>query len=203
MRAIIFDMGGVVIKDTTLKEQIFGAFDVQDRDAFWRLFNDLAMPACRGEQPLSECWRQIAKAMGRSLDEEVYRSLWIDNFMDSITIDAEVMAIVDRLRGKYQLGVVSNTIHEHASILRTMGVYRKFDHIVLSHEVGITKDDPRIFDIALRGLGAAPEEAVFIDDVEKFALSAASRGIKSIVFKSSVQLRNDLQSMGIELKSDR
>ena len=199
VEAVIFDIGGVVIRDHVLKEQIFQAYDIKDRDAFWKLFNEAAMPACRGEEPLSECWKRMAKALGLALNDTTYRSLWISNFKESIEIDSGVLAIIQALKGKYRLGVVSNTIDEHAIILREMGVYSHFDHLVLSHEVRMTKDNPAIFDLALKGLDVAAGKAVFIDDVEKFALSAASKGIKSIVFKSALQLRAELRENGLEL----
>lgn len=122
MRAVIFDIGGVVIKDHLLKEQLFKAFAVANREEFWRLFNVVAMPACRGEESLSACWRQMATRLGLKLEEQVYQSLWVDDFREVIEVDAHVMSIVDELRGNYRLGVVSNTVEEHATILRDMSL---------------------------------------------------------------------------------
>lgn len=199
MRAIFFDMGGVLIKDHILKEQIFKTFVVNDREAFWRLFNDVAMPACRGEESLSDCWRKMAAHLGITLSEQIYNSLWIDDFRDSIEIDQEVLAIIAELSKNYRLGVVSNTIAEHATILRSMGVYDHFAHVVLSHEVGFTKDNPSVFDLALSGLNVSAHESIFIDDVQKFVDSAASKGMKSIQYKSPSQLRASLREYGVKL----
>jgi putative hydrolase of the HAD superfamily len=38
------------------------------------------------------------------------------------------------------------------------------DSVVLSCEVGCAKPDPRIYATALRGVGADPADALFIDD---------------------------------------
>lgn len=197
MKAVIFDIGGVIVHDERMKERAFDAFGVTDRDEFWRLFNEAALPACRGIEPFSKCWETLSRALGREISPETARSLWIDDFEELISINQAVLDIARELKAQVKLGVVSNTIAEHAATCRRLGIYDPFDAVVLSCEVGMAKDDPAIFDKVLDALAVEAQEAVFIDDVPRFAASAAARGIRPIVFKNAIQLRAELQALGL------
>jgi FMN phosphatase YigB (HAD superfamily) len=48
---------------------------------------------------------------------------------------------------------------------------------------------------------ARPEESLFIDDREQNITPAAALGMRTILYKSPQQLRSDLKSHGIPLKT--
>lgn len=65
----------------------------------------------------------------------------------------------------YPLGVVSNGQRVFSEVeLRMFGLAPFFRTIVFSSDIGCKKPDDRIFRIALRRIGAEPEEALFIGD---------------------------------------
>lgn len=70
---------------------------------------------------------------------------------------------LDRLRGR-RMGVVSNANGTVRRKLVRLGLDAYFEDIVDSHDVGVEKPDPRIFEIALKRLGAAPVDAVYVGD---------------------------------------
>jgi putative hydrolase of the HAD superfamily len=70
-----------------------------------------------------------------------------------------------------------------------------FDHIVISAEVGIAKPDPRIYYLALDGMGVAATEAVFVDDFEKNIHGARAVGMQAIHFRNPKQATSDLQNL--------
>jgi FMN phosphatase YigB (HAD superfamily) len=61
----------------------------------------------------------------------------------------------------------------------------------------MAKPEPEIYQLALKLLGIAPEEALFIDDLPRNTIAAEALGIPSIVFESPAQLRRELQARGI------
>ena len=73
--------------------------------------------------------------------------------------------LLDRVREHCRLGVVTNnSTIEQIEKLRALNIASYFDTVVISEDVGITKPDPRIFEIALERVGAHAHEAVFIGD---------------------------------------
>lgn len=70
-----------------------------------------------------------------------------------------------------------------------------FDKIIISSNIGLAKPDPKIFEYALRELGATPDECIFVDDREKNVLAAKSLGIDSIQYISLENFKNSLKSL--------
>ena len=74
--------------------------------------------------------------------------------------------VLERLSARYRLAVVSNFDYSPTAlgILEAAGVTRLFETIVVSDAVGWRKPRREIFDVALRTLGIAPHEALFVGD---------------------------------------
>jgi putative hydrolase of the HAD superfamily len=66
--------------------------------------------------------------------------------------------------------------------LEAAGLAERFDVIVDSHLVGLSKPDPAIFRHALGLLGVEPEEAVFVgDSYAHDALAALAAGMRAVL----------------------
>jgi HAD superfamily hydrolase (TIGR01549 family) len=74
--------------------------------------------------------------------------------------------LLRRLRGEgIRVGVVTNNlVKEQVAKLRRTGLYRLVDVLTISEEVGATKPDPRIFQVALERLGAKAASTVMVGD---------------------------------------
>jgi HAD superfamily hydrolase (TIGR01509 family) len=82
----------------------------------------------------------------------------------------------------YKLGVVSNWDALLPGVLEATGLLSFFDYVAASALEGVAKPDPRIFQIVLDRLCAAPSEAVHIGDSEDDVKGAIAAGIRPIVF---------------------
>ena len=196
---IFFDMGGVLLNDRRLRARACEVFHNIDHDEVWTRINDAFLPACRGEEPLAAGWRRMAADLDVDVEDDVLDRLWIEDYEEGIDIDQQLMRCFPKLREQAALGVISNTVHEHAEVNRRLGVYEPFEQVILSHEVGMTKDDPRIFELALQKFNAEPASCVFIDDIPRYAELASSLGMTGITFKSLEQLTRDLRKAGFDL----
>jgi len=58
---------------------------------------------------------------------------------------------------------------------------RLFDATVISHEVGLRKPDPAIYDLALKRLGIDADTAVFLDDMQPNIDAAAEMGMATVL----------------------
>lgn len=73
------------------------------------------------------------------------------------------------------LGVVSNADGRITTLLRQCGIREFFSVTIDSHEVGVEKPHPRIFQLALAQAGASPEQAVFVGDIYSIDVIGAAR----------------------------
>jgi epoxide hydrolase-like predicted phosphatase len=58
---------------------------------------------------------------------------------------------------------------------------RLFDATVISHEVGLRKPDPAIYELALERLGGAADTVVFVDDMQANIDAAAAMGMNTVL----------------------
>ena len=90
----------------------------------------------------------------------------------------EVTEVFEALRGRFQLGVVSNFDGRLRMILEHLGVSKFFAHVFLSSELGADKPDPQIFRRALRLSGVRPNETLHVgDDPERDWSGATAAGL--------------------------
>lgn len=76
--------------------------------------------------------------------------------------------------------LVSNCSHGTRTVIDRLGLEDEMDAVILSFEARSMKPDPGIYLEALRRLGAAPGDAVFVDDQVPFIEGAEALGIPSL-----------------------
>ena len=95
-----------------------------------------------------------------------------------------------------RIAVLSNTDEMHFDfIMDKVDIMKEFDWLFLSHKMGFRKPDNEVFEYITRITGFAPDEIIFIDDIEEFAEAANNYGIKGILFKDIKTLEKDLKTM--------
>ena len=103
----------------------------------------------------------------------------------------EVPGILEALRGKYRLGILSNFDRRLYLVLDHLGIRRFFDIILISSEAGFQKPDPRIFAAALSALDVTPAQTIHAgDDPVEDWQAAVTAGLHSY--------RVDRPSKGLE-----
>jgi putative hydrolase of the HAD superfamily len=113
-------------------------------------------------------------------------------------LNQEMIVEVERLVGRAKLGALSNTNALHAEYFRAqLPILKKFDQVLLSHELRMMKPEPAIFLEALRRLDSAAAETVFFDDIPAYVEAARSLGIQAHVFRSAAEFRSELLSLGL------
>ena len=102
---------------------------------------------------------------------------------------AEILA---RLRERgLRTGVVSNVDGRLPALLQGLGLAGLIDAVVLPSDAGAAKPDSRIFQLALRRLGAAPSEALFVgDDAEHDLKGAREAGLEAVDAAALATLRD-------------
>jgi putative hydrolase of the HAD superfamily len=130
--------------------------------------------------------RQLAALVGLS-EEEVRKQLG-NNVPNRPLLDF----IGNRLKGKYKLGILSNSSEDYPGQLLDKIDYELFDDIVLSYKFKIVKPDPEIYKLAAHRLGVPPGEVIFIDDSYGHAEGARTAGMKAIFYNNFGQMKAEL-----------
>ncbi len=194
VKAIIFDGGGVIVDQNPLMNKFIRIFKPKNKEKFLHDLNIEAIPFCKGKISEKEFWIRIANSMCINMNK-IPANLWTEDFDKLTKIDKKVLQIIKKLRKNYKLGFISNTITPHEKINRKRGLFDLFDVVVLSHKIGMTKDDKRIFLMTAKKLNVEPKECIFIDDVKDFVNTAKSVGMEGIQFRNSRQLESELKKL--------
>lgn len=82
----------------------------------------------------------------------------------------------------YRMGLVSNAPPDTAKVIDALRLDRFLSSVVISGIVGYTKPHPEIFRIALRELGALPEESIHVGDLyDADVVGARNAGVNGIL----------------------
>ena len=103
--------------------------------------------------------------------------------MIEFTASAPMVALVEELReAGFRLGVLTNNVAEFRERWRAMLPFDEwFDDVVDSHEVGLRKPNPAIYQLALARLGAEADRTAFLDDVPTNVSAAQRVGIRAVL----------------------
>lgn len=74
-------------------------------------------------------------------------------------------ALLEALKPRVRIGIVTNNrTSEQVDKLQSLRLSPFVDALITSEEVGVTKPDPRIYEVALQRLGARPVATVMVGD---------------------------------------
>lgn len=141
-----------------------------------------------------EIHRRIGQilALGPQVVAAFMADLWTEYLG---TLNAELTTYVAGLRPAYRTGIISNSfVGAREREQERYGFEQLTDDIVYSHEVGICKPDPRIYELACDRLGVRPAEMIFLDDVAPNVAAACDLGAHGILFTSTAQAIADISA---------
>jgi putative hydrolase of the HAD superfamily len=184
-RLYIFDMGGVVSRNTNVTPEIaayleFDGAKMLDtvRDDFNRLTT--------GKIPVQEFMRRFSAKTGHAVEDDLLTRFFKPE------LDPDVVAIIHRLKDGTRVVAGTNTIGPHYRIHLQQGDYRIFDAVYASHLIGLAKPDPAFYTYILEHEGCPADRAVFVDDFPPNVEAAGALGIRSLLFTDSQTLNRDL-----------
>jgi epoxide hydrolase-like predicted phosphatase len=196
IRAIIFDMGGVIVRTediaprTALASRLGISYDELSQIVFDK---ESARLATVGKISTEQHWEAVRLNLG--LTEEEFPTVPLE-FWGGDELDT---SLVDYLRSKrpvYKTALLSNAWDDLRGVLEDgYQIADAFDVMVISAEVGVKKPDPRIYQIVLERLDVTPEEAVFVDDFIENVEAARQQGMYAIHFQDPGEARSALEKL--------
>lgn len=200
IKAIIFDVGGVMVRthDWSHRTKWDDKLNLKHGTVEQTVFNSYMGKAAQlGEITNEAKWHWIQKEYGLSQREllELRRDFWAGD-----RLDTDLISLIWQLRRNHKLAIISNW--SDALNMQLTSIYpiaHAFDLVVGSAYEGIMKPNAIIFERALDRLGVEAESAVFIDDFAHNIDGAHAVGMKGIHFHKDMDLRVELEKLGVEI----
>lgn len=201
LRAVIFDVGGVLIRSRSREgREKWAARLGIDSWAFEELVFSGASgrQAQLGQKRSESHWQGLGDQLGLTKAElsEMRR-----DFFAGDVLDESLLAYVDRLRSAgFLTGLLSNAPDNARWVLtETYPVLDHFDGVVISAEVGLMKPDPLIYHLAADSVGVKVDEAVLVDDFVENIKGAKKVGMRAIHFVDPDAVKQELSALtGVE-----
>jgi len=191
-KLILFDLGGVVFTNGTKKfvTDISARYGIKYEEALNVLDGEIGTKYREGKIGRDEFWKLVLESLPLRETIDGLESEWIGDY-ELIPGTKEIM---DKLRGKYKIMYLSDNVKERVDKLDArFGFISWFDDGIFSHEVGVRKPNPKIYEYALQKGQVEPSESIFIDDKPKMLEPAREIGITGLVFESPEKLESDLE----------
>lgn len=194
IRAVIFDLGGVLIRtvESVTREQMAARLGVTRLDLEEMVFgDDSGTRAQRGEIQANQHWENLRLRL-KMTPEEI--TIFQKDFWSGDRLDTKLVDYIRGLRQSYRTALLSNAFSDlREMITRRWKIADAFDEIVISSEVGMMKPDPLIYRFVLERLNVAAPEAVFVDDFVRNVEGARVVGMHAVHFRTSEQVRAELE----------
>jgi len=196
IRAVVFDIGGVLeyTPPTGMTEKWEQGLGLQPGELHDRLGG---VWASGNVGAISE--QQVHTRIGEllELDEARVHAFMADVWAEYLgTLNAELAQYFSRLRPRYRTAMLSNSfVGARCKEQERYGFGDMTDLIVYSHELGMSKPDPRIYEVTCERLGVQPAEAIFLDDVEEMVSGAEQVGMRAILFGDNAQGIADVEAL--------
>lgn len=154
---------------------------------YWKLYRDEQIT----QQELRYGrFKETFSLLGKSIDDSVIDTLSADYIMLLPTYNhlfAGAIEILDYLRAKYSLHIITNGFHEvQAGKIKNAGIAHYFTTVTNSELAGCKKPNPLIFEYALKTAGADKETSIMIGDcIEADVQGALNCGLDAIYFNEN------------------
>jgi putative hydrolase of the HAD superfamily len=179
-RAVVFDLGGVVIRWSHRATFLRMAAELGlPSEGFIRATDRELPPLLQAQVTEPEYWGRVSKRVGRSIPRSAWAN-WARDFRAIARPDPRVVRWIEDLNHRgIQVACLSNTIFAHARIIRRNGWVHPFSPALLSSEIGAAKPARRAFELARRRIGLPPQDLLFLDDVPANVSAARASGWKA------------------------
>ncbi len=186
IKAIIFDMDGVLFYSTACHEEAFRLVLTEDEGedfiysevAGMRTDEALRFFYTKRQRPFDEAF--IEKKMSEK------RGYALRLLRDRGRVASGVFPLLQKLQLQYRLVLASSASPETVDLFLDMSQTKVFfDFILDGSMVKNAKPEPEIYQLAVQKLGVLPEECVVVEDALKGAEASQNAGIPMIIVSTA------------------
>lgn len=189
IKNIVLDVGGILFDDS--KKNICKVLN-KNCDMIYKIAYGKGFKKCLiGEQTVNE---HINSLSGISNFEDIKYILKKENLSISYPLIKENFEYIKLLKNKgYNLYLLTNiTEDSYNYINNVININSIFDGGIYSYQENLIKPDKKIYELLINRYNLNKKETIFFDDKEKNVVAAQNAGIKSVIFKSINDIKNNL-----------
>jgi epoxide hydrolase-like predicted phosphatase len=184
VRAVILDYGGVVRREDAADWDEVATAHGMPAGAAWAAFHDGPeyVASRTGRMGAEEFRGAVVRALARWTGPEGAERVLAEieaRERARPPIEPEMRALLERMRGRVRIGLLTNGGRGGGARLVASGVAAAFHDVVCSGDAGVAKPDPAAFRLAAERLGVATAECAFVDDLERNVLGARAAGMRA------------------------
>ena len=194
-KGVIFDLYGTLVESFRSQESLASIAEMSatldvPRDDFGRLWSETFSARERGVfRTIEENVRHVCQRLGIQRDASQVRAaakLRLDRYRRSLVSRPGSVETLAALRSAgFRIGLVSNASAQTNELWLETPLAPLVDAPVFSCAVGMSKPDPRIYRLALEGLGLAADTCLFVGDGGSGELDGARRvGLHPVLIRT-------------------
>lgn len=209
IKAIIFDVGGVLVLGAKLRKSKYDGklhhTDVHEEiseklkislDQWFDAIDTTYAKSIEGKVSKEKVLESISKNVKTS--KKKLKKIIIKTYKRNFNQNKPLFKKTLELKKQgYKIAVLSDQWHLSKEALMPSRLYKKFDKVVVSCDVGVRKPNPKIYKLILKKLKLSAKQVLFIDNQEWNIKPAKKLGMKTILFKNNEQLFKELDKFRI------
>ncbi len=208
IKAIILDVGGVLalgsklkkyrggLHHTSVHEFIAGKLKIS-LDQWFDSIDTVYAKSIEGKVSREKVLKAIAKNVGVSVEK--LKKIVFAAYKKNFSQNRQLFNKLFNLKKKgYKIAVLSDQWYLSKEALMPEKLYRKFDEVVVSCEVGMRKPNPKIYRLILKKLKLLAKNCLFIDNQKWNIKPAKKLGMKNVLFKDNKQLFKRLEKLSVK-----
>ncbi len=203
IKAIIFDVGGVLALGASIlvnnKERNSVHLEIARElkislDQWFDAIDTTYAKSIEGKIPQEKVLEIISKNVKTS--KKKLKSIILKTYQENFKQNKKLFKKAVELKNKgYKIAVLSDQWYLSEEALMPKKLYKEFDEVVVSCDVGMRKPNPKIYKLILKKLKLPAKQTLFIDNQEWNIKPAKKLGIKTILYKNNQQLFKDLDNL--------
>ena len=202
IEVVYFDLGKVIVDfdHSRAAQELLKLTPLSLKEAMAVLSDgELVSEYETGRLSSQEHYRKVCRRLQMEVSIEKFRELWGSMFLPEPLLSE---SFLQDLKKRYRLMLLSNTNEIHFDfVIQNYPILRMIEERLLSYQAGCMKPQARIFELAIKKAGVAPENIFFTDDRPENIEAAQRSGIQALLFQSETQLKRDMVSRGMTVAS--
>jgi FMN phosphatase YigB (HAD superfamily) len=202
IEVVYFDLGKVIVDfdHSRAAQELLKVTPLSLKEAMAVLSDgELVSEYETGRLSSQQHYRKVCRRLQMEVSIEKFRELWGSMFLPEPLLSE---SFLQDLKKRYRLMLLSNTNEIHFDfVIQNYPILRMIEERLLSYQVGCMKPQARIFELAIKKAGVAPENIFFTDDRPENIEAAQRFGIQALLFQSETQLKRAMASRGMTVVS--